>query len=131
LSPRLWLSRLSFFSISGAAPSPTAGRAAIHPARGRRASAHLAALSNLHLRRSSAAPTIPLSPANGSLFSGAGTPPTPNPKIHCFLHRLRCGQPRRRWLRGASLPGSHREEGGRKSREGDNVSTNLDTPIQW
>jgi hypothetical protein len=44
-------------------------------------------------------------------------PSHPNLKIHCFL-RLRRGQPRRWRLRGTSSPGSHREEGERRGREG-------------
>jgi hypothetical protein len=57
-------------------------------------------------------------------------PPTPNPKIHCFLCRLRRGQSCRRWLRGASSSGSDREEGGRRGKKGNDVCTNLDASIQ-
>jgi hypothetical protein len=61
--------------------------------------------------------------------SSTGLPPPPNPKIHSFLRRLRRGQPRRRRLRGASSPGSHREEGGRRGKEGDKFARILMHPF--
>jgi hypothetical protein len=122
------LSRGLFFT-SG---HPNAGRTAIHPIRSSRAPAHLAAppCPKLRLRRSGAAPAISLSPASGRIFSGAGTPPTPNRKIACFLHCLRRGQPRCQVLRGASRRAAIMEEGGRRGGEGDTILHDLDAPDQ-
>jgi hypothetical protein len=74
------------------------------------------------LRRSGTALAIPLSLASGRfVFSDVGTSPTPNPKITCFFHRLRRGQPCHRRLRGASRQTAIIEEGGRRGEEKDNV----------
>jgi hypothetical protein len=56
-------------------------------------------------------------------------PPTPNPKIHCFFCRLRRVQPHRQRLRGATSPGSHREDGGRRGKEGDKFARILMHPF--
>jgi hypothetical protein len=48
-------------------------------------------------------PAIPrFSPSPAASFSGAGEPPTHNPKILSLLRHLHRGQPRRRRLRGAA-----------------------------